>query len=250
MKGLCVGIITTAVLFAAACKASEPPTQVVYRFDDHRYLELKGWDCEGELWYTDTKRGIHTKPVSQFYQIFSKTYIHPSEKYIAVPTKNVSEFIISKDYGKNWQIAVFAPESLEIRLRAWSNQSVHPDQQNAISFTVINNQGYLVIKPYDGGNKNQRNFIYMSSKPFDDSGFKSKDYIDIGLDENYKPLQMPKSFSDWSWGTLYITNGELDQTGLKEMKKYQGLPDKVPEVKGYTGWDHMRCDMDAGRKRN
>ncbi|MGX1903892.1 T6SS immunity protein Tli3 family protein, partial [Enterobacter asburiae] len=53
MKGLCVGIITTAVLFAAACKASEPPTQVVYRFDDHRYLELKGWDCEGELWYTD-----------------------------------------------------------------------------------------------------------------------------------------------------------------------------------------------------
>ncbi len=32
------------------------------------------------------------------------------------------------------------------------------------------------------------------------------------------------------------------------MKKYQGLPDKVPEVKGYTGWDHMRCDMDAGRK--
>jgi hypothetical protein len=46
MKGLCVGIITIAVLFAAACKASEPPTQVVYRFDDHRYLELKGWNCE------------------------------------------------------------------------------------------------------------------------------------------------------------------------------------------------------------
>ncbi|WP_457566876.1 T6SS immunity protein Tli3 family protein, partial [Enterobacter asburiae] len=66
MKGLCVGIITIAVLFAAACKASEPPTQVVYRFDDHRYLELKGWNCEGELWYTDTKRGIHTEPVSQF----------------------------------------------------------------------------------------------------------------------------------------------------------------------------------------
>ncbi|ESN10368.1 hypothetical protein L372_02716, partial [Enterobacter sp. MGH 26] len=23
--------------------------------------------------------------------------------------------------------------------------------------------------------------------------------------------------------------------------------DSVPEVKEYTGWDHMRCDMDAGR---
>jgi hypothetical protein len=28
---------------------------------------------------------------------------------------------------------------------------------------------------------------------------------------------------------------------------YQNLPDKVPEVKDYTGWDHMQCDMDAGR---
>ncbi|MEP8839089.1 hypothetical protein ABKV41_23645, partial [Enterobacter roggenkampii] len=37
---------------ASGCQANEPPTQVVYRFDDHRYLELKGWDCEGELWYT------------------------------------------------------------------------------------------------------------------------------------------------------------------------------------------------------
>jgi hypothetical protein len=25
---------------------------------------------------------------------------------------------------------------------------------------------------------------------------------------------------------------------------WQGQPDKVPEVKNYTGWDHMRCDMD------
>jgi len=45
------GIALASLLVAAGCKASEPPTQVVYRFDDHRYLELKGWDCEGELWY-------------------------------------------------------------------------------------------------------------------------------------------------------------------------------------------------------
>ncbi len=63
------GIALAAVLGAAGCNASEPPTQVVYRFDDHRYLELKGWDCEGELWYTDTQRGIHTEPDSQFYRI-------------------------------------------------------------------------------------------------------------------------------------------------------------------------------------
>lgn len=52
--------------------AKEPPTQVVYRFDDHRYLELKGWDCEGELWFSDTKKGIHSQIASQFYRIFTK----------------------------------------------------------------------------------------------------------------------------------------------------------------------------------
>ncbi|KDF49577.1 hypothetical protein AE07_00962 [Enterobacter cloacae BWH 43] len=60
------GIALAAVLIGSGCQAKEPPTQVVYRFDDYRYLELKGWDCEGELWYTDTQRGIHSEPVSQF----------------------------------------------------------------------------------------------------------------------------------------------------------------------------------------
>lgn len=82
MKGLFS--VLTALLLVAGCKASEPPTQVVYRFDDHRYLELKGWDCEGELWYTDTQKGIHTEPVSQFYRIFTHKFIHPSERYISI----------------------------------------------------------------------------------------------------------------------------------------------------------------------
>ncbi|MBE4994506.1 hypothetical protein INF73_21770, partial [Enterobacter cloacae complex sp. P6RS] len=83
MKGL-YSVLTA--LLVAGCQASEPPTQVVYRFDGHRYLELKGWDCEGELWFTDTQRGIHSEPVSQFYRIYTKKFIHPSERYIAIPT--------------------------------------------------------------------------------------------------------------------------------------------------------------------
>ncbi|HHX8208307.1 TPA: T6SS immunity protein Tli3 family protein, partial [Enterobacter hormaechei] len=54
MKGLCTVLAATSVVLATGCQAKEPPTQVVYRFDDHRYLELKGWGCEGQLWYTDT----------------------------------------------------------------------------------------------------------------------------------------------------------------------------------------------------
>ena len=60
------------------------PVQVVYRFDDHRYLELKGWDCEGALTYVDTRRNIRSEVTSQFYRLFTKKYVHPSERYIAL----------------------------------------------------------------------------------------------------------------------------------------------------------------------
>ncbi|EPH2696713.1 TPA: hypothetical protein RFX11_004781, partial [Klebsiella aerogenes] len=60
MKGLCTVLVAITTLLASVCQAQEPPTQVIYRFDDHRYLELKGWDCEGELWYTDTQKKIRS----------------------------------------------------------------------------------------------------------------------------------------------------------------------------------------------
>ena len=159
MKELCVGIITTAVLFAAACKASEPPTQVVYRFDNHRYLELKGWDCEGELWYTDTQRGIHTRPVNQYYRIFSRKFIHPSEKYIAITSWDVSGFMVSKDYGKTWQLAQFSPSGNE------PNGDNRAPAEYVVSFTVVNDQGFLLTK----------HRLYMSSKPFDDPRLATKE---------------------------------------------------------------------------
>ena len=40
MKGLFTAL--AAMLMAVGCQAQQPPTQVIYRFDDHRYLELKG----------------------------------------------------------------------------------------------------------------------------------------------------------------------------------------------------------------
>ncbi|WP_327062157.1 hypothetical protein [Leclercia adecarboxylata] len=109
MKGLCTVLAVAAVALAADCMAKEPPTQVVYRFDDHRYLELKGWDCQGELWYTDTKRGIHSQPYFQFYRIFTRKFIHPSERYISIPNWEVDGFLVSKDYGETWRAVGFAP---------------------------------------------------------------------------------------------------------------------------------------------
>ncbi|MBE3328238.1 MULTISPECIES: hypothetical protein [Enterobacter] len=229
------GIALVSVLVAAGCKASEPPTQVVYRFDDHRYLELKGWDCEGELWYTDTLRGIHTEPVSQFYRIFTKKYVHPSEKYIAITGWGVGGFRVSKDYGQTWQIAQFSLGENDL------NGMNAPQQEDVLSFTVVNDQGFLQTK----------HRLYMSSKPFDDprlaAGGPGIEYtVDDGTGQKVSGKVEPRS-PGWPWGMVYMTKQGLEGSTEQLKTNWQNQPDKVPEVKGYTGWDHMRCDMDAGR---
>ncbi|MEG5464911.1 hypothetical protein AB3N44_09485 [Enterobacter chuandaensis] len=214
---------------ASGCQANEPPTQVVYRFDDHRYLELKGWECEGELWYTDTQRGIHSEVVSQFYRIFTKKYVHPSERYIAIPTWHSPGSMVSKDYGKTWYPSSFSPGENE------PNGDNAPPYDDILSFTVVNDQGFLQTK----------HRLYMSSRPFDDprlvSGGPGVTYqLEDGTVQQIEPR-----FPGWPWGMVYMTKQGLQGSIEQYKSNWQGQPDKVPEVKDYTGWDHMRCDMDA-----
>ncbi len=231
-------MLTALLLVAAGCKASEPPTQVVYRFDDHRYLELKGWDCEGELWYTDTQKGIHTEPVSQFYRIFTHKFIHPSECYISIPNWEVDGFLVSKDYGETWRSVGFSPSPNE------PNGDNRAPAEDAVSFTVVNDQGFLQTK----------HRLYMSSKPFDDprlaAGGPEIEYtVDDGTGQKVSGKLEPR-FPGWAWGMVYMTKQGLEGSTEQLKTNWHNQPDKVPEVKGYTGWDHMRCDMDAGRKGN
>ncbi|WP_236276512.1 T6SS immunity protein Tli3 family protein [Enterobacter cloacae] len=234
MKGL-YSLLTALLLVAAGCKASEPPTQIVYRFDDHRYLELKGWDCEGELWYTDTKRGIHTEPVSQYYRLFTRKFIHPSERYIAITGWGAGGFMVSKDYGQTWHSVGIAPGHNE------PNGDDGPPYEDVLSFTVVNDQGFLQTK----------HRLYMSSRPFDDprlaAGGPGIEYtVDDGTGQKVSGKVEPRS-PGWPWGMVYMTKQGLEGSTEQLKTNWQNQPDKVPEVKGYTGWDHMRCNMDAGR---
>ncbi|ENI8095750.1 hypothetical protein ABZW78_004085, partial [Enterobacter hormaechei] len=231
MKGLCTVLAATSVVLATGCQAKEPPTQVVYRFDDHRFLELKGWGCEGELWYTDTLRGIHTRPVSQFYRIFTKKFVHPSERYIAIPTWDDPGTMISKDYGKTWSPQFFSVGPNE------PDGTNQPSYEDIISFTVVNDQGFLLTK----------HRLYMSSKPFEDPrilpGGPGIAYtVDDGMGNKVSDTLDPR-FPGWAWGMVYMTKQGLKHSTQQFKANWQDLPDSVPEVKGYTGWDHMRCDM-------
>ena len=227
----------TAVLLTAilpqAVAAQEPPTQVVYRFDDHRYLELKGWECEGELWFTDTRRGIHSQSDSQFYRIFTRKFIHPSEKYIALPGWGAGGFSVSKDYGKTWKLATFSPGPNE---PDGSNRAPYDD---IVAFTVVNDQGFLQT----------RHSLYMSSKPFEDPrvlpGGPGIAYVS---QDGAHHLIEPGS-AGRAWGMEYLTKRGLKDDIVQFETNWQDLPDQIPEVKNYTGWDHMQCDFDAGKKK-
>jgi len=234
-------ILITSLNISCHATPKAPPTQVVYRFDDHRYLELVGFNCEGGLWFTDTKLGIHSQIEEQFYRIFTKKYMHPSERYISVTMYEGAGFYISKDYGRTWGMARYAPGGGSVKYGA-SN----PEREEIESFTVVNDQGFMLTKNGD---------LYMSSKPFNDPrlepGGSGIDYTVTtkrGIRETY---HMRPGYGGGSWGTEYSSwnsfAGPKHWTTDAYRTNFQNIPNNVPEVKNHTGWDHMRCDPDAGK---
>jgi len=233
-------ILITSLNISCHATPKAPPTQVVYRFDDHRYLELVGFNCEGGLWFTDTKLGIHSQIEEQFYRIFTKKYMHPSERYISVTMYEGAGFYISKDYGRTWGMARYAPYVGSVKYGA-SN----PEREEIESFTVVNDQGFMLTKNGD---------LYMSSKPFDDSRLESGGsgipYIYRDHDNKLNHDRLMPGVSGLDWGREYLSWNSVNSIKPWVIDAYkpnwQNIPNKVPEVKNYTGWDHMRCDPDLG----
>ncbi|HHA1260826.1 TPA: hypothetical protein ACOELY_000887 [Enterobacter kobei] len=210
---------------ASGCQAKETPTQVVYRFDDHRYLELKGWDCEGELWYTDTLKRIHSQPYSQFYRIFTKKFIHPSERYIALTSWGGGAFTVSKDFGKTWQLAQFSPGENE------PNGDSSPTYDDVLSLTVVNDQGFLQTK----------HSLYMSSKPFDDprllpSGEGIHYELPDGVQsEGYRwlALALAADAVKYAQGTHLVANSAMNKFSITALSSQET---HVPETCRWDVW--------------
>ncbi|KEY56978.1 hypothetical protein [Serratia sp. DD3] len=244
MKKIVTAVFITTLSALTACSAvtvnQPPPTQVVYRFDDHRYLELVGFNCEGALWYTDTQRNIHSEVTSQFYRIFTKPYRHPSERYLAVTMYEGAGFFVSKDYGQTWYLARYTPGG---GAKRYGDRKPSPD--DILSFTVVNDQGFIQTKSGD---------LYMSSKPFDDPrlqpGGTGIPYTYRDYDGSTQHARLKPGSSGLDWGRAYISWNAVNDpdpwTIFAYKPNWQNIPNKVPEVKNYRGWDRMQCNPVLG----
>ncbi|NMG29155.1 T6SS immunity protein Tli3 family protein [Aromatoleum evansii] len=124
----------------------KPATQVIYRFDDHRHLEIVGYACEGAVYYVDIKRGIRSSYMDQFARLFLPRIVHADNDgdFIFMPYSDVSGFAVSKDYGKTFE------EGSWVGTRYFG-------AENISAITVVNQQAFIETK--DGR-------LFMTSKPF------------------------------------------------------------------------------------
>ncbi|WFZ48101.1 T6SS immunity protein Tli3 family protein [Citrobacter braakii] len=248
-------IIIGAISLCAVSACTKSPSQIIYRFDDNRYLELIGYDCEGYVVYHDIKRNIHKSIYSNpIYMVFTGEYIHPSEQYVLVPEWEPGAYKISKDYGQTWQVASYMSPFQGQERNSEGNMVDRPEGKEIKRVVVVNNQAFITTS---------QNHLYMSSYPFEDPRLKPGG---PGIDYNYfddtyylyKPgkhkskgkyvdAHMRPESPGAAWGTVVFMKKGLNNLVESEKLNYQNLPDKEPEVVGYKGWTRMRCDLDVGK---
>ncbi|UBI16228.1 T6SS immunity protein Tli3 family protein [Citrobacter europaeus] len=254
--GIRVRVIVGAIsLCAIAACTKKIPSQVIYRFDDNRYLELIGYDCEGYVVYHDIKRKVHKSIYGNpIYRVFSGEFIHPSEQYILVPEWEPGAYKISKDYGQTWQVATYMSPFQGQEKNSDGNMVDRPEGKEIKRVVVVNNQAFITTA---------QGHLYLSSYPFDDPrlapGGPGIDYQ--FFDDTYYLYRPGKHKSSgeyvnahirpespgYAWGMVIFMKKGLDNLVESEKANYQNLPDKEPEVVGYKGWTRMHCDMDAGK---
>ena len=255
--GNVVIIMLGAISLCAISACTKIPSQVIYRFDDNRYLELIGYDCEGYVVYHDTKRNI-TKSIygNPIYRVFTGVYIHPSEQYILVPEWEPGAYKISKDYGQTWQVATYMAPFPALERNSDGVMCDRPEGKEIKRVVVVNNQAFITTSQHH---------LYMSSYPFDDPRLKpggpgidyqyfdDTDYLSIYTDGKqkskgkYVDAHMRPESPGRAWGTVVFMKAALPHLTEGYKANYQNLPDKEPEVVGYKGWTRMYCNMNAGK---
>lgn len=125
------------------------PTQVVFRFDEHRYLQLTGYGCRGRLYYIDDQKLIYYELARHSAEVLTEPFAHMPEDYIFIPYEDYSAIQFSQDGGHSFDSIYIQDRDL--------NGDYRPNRETTESMVVLNNQFFL---------KDKNRGIFRSPKPY------------------------------------------------------------------------------------
>ncbi|WP_143423238.1 T6SS immunity protein Tli3 family protein [Gilliamella apicola] len=125
------------------------PTQVVFRFDEYRFIQLTGYGCQGRMYYVDDQKQIYYELARHSAKVLTEPFAHMPEDYIFIPSTDYSDIDFSQDGGRSF--SSFHIETIE------NMGSYHPNYNTVENIVVMNNQFFLKDKNRD---------IYRSPKPY------------------------------------------------------------------------------------
>ncbi|MFQ0993522.1 hypothetical protein ACGH6Q_00475 [Gilliamella sp. BG2] len=126
-----------------------PPSQIVYRFDENRYILLTGYRCEGQAYFIDDKEQVYYLLDAHSWDLYTEPYRHPAKNYLSIPLSDVSAIYTSIDGGRSFR---------SIRLGVGHYLGNHDSPQ----YDVVNDQAFILGK--DGQ-------LYASEAPFGTKGW-------------------------------------------------------------------------------
>ena len=125
------------------------PTQVVFRFDDHRFIQLTGYGCRGRMYYIDEQKQIYYELARHSGEVLTEPFAHMPEDYIFVPLSDYSAIDVSLDGGHSFST---------IHIETYEGMgSYRPTYHTVENIVVMNNQFFL---------KDSSRGIYRSTKPY------------------------------------------------------------------------------------
>ena len=129
------------------------PTQVVFRFDEHRFIQLTGYGCQGRMYYVDDQKQIYYELARHSAEVLTEPFAHMPEDYIFIPSTDYSNIDFSQDGGRSFTSIHLKTTDLIGNYR--------PDYNTVENIVVVNNQLFF---------KDKNRGIYRSPKPIG-SGF-------------------------------------------------------------------------------
>lgn len=226
--------------------------QVIYRYDADRYLELQGENCNGLIWYHDTKKNIHTRIEQTFFTAYwlpKYPYFNPGQHYIGIPTDDLSEIVYSIDGGRTFissasvdAYAVVPPSYVERYIGVDDQSLIYPGElvYEKEPVTISGNTGYFIL--------NNGDIIFGASHNYDQMIAWNKDkaptmFLHYRAKQRYYSLN--KIFDKYNEDNLQVYG--------QYWRLFQENPDYLAHIgkardiviEPYQGWDRIRCEVGA-----